>query len=366
MEPLPSFKIPYFIGCNDDWDSYLSNYRDVEIKEVNFDICKDTGFIQLRELMDPNLVYSKYHSEAVGEVWRKHHKKFSEFVLRRMRYGDRVLEIGGSNGNLANLIYNESECSYTIVDPNPNIETISENIRVEKSFFPNISNHAQGSNVIIHSHILEHFYKPIEMLDNIYKLCYPHNEHIFSVPNMWSGLKNKNVNTVNFEHTFFLPEYQLDEMLSKCGFKIIEKEYFGTHSIFYHTRRKDKTEKLEYSNFYERNKKLFNDFVYDNLEFVKYINSQLKHYNQTYIFGAHIFSQFMFSNGLNQNFVDGIIDNSINKHGKRLFGTDMKVYSPDILKGKDDTTLVVVKMGEYTNEVADQIRNMDCRVHVIC
>ena len=46
----------------------------------SWEICKDPGCIQLSKLLLIDLVYSSYHSEALGEVWKIHHKNFTKFI----------------------------------------------------------------------------------------------------------------------------------------------------------------------------------------------------------------------------------------------------------------------------------------------
>lgn len=73
-----------------------------------------------------------------------------------------------------------------------------------------------------------------------------------------------------------------------------------------------------------------------------------------YLFGAHIFSQYLISFGLNVNRLECIIDNDFNKQGKRLYGTDLKVFSPKILS-KDNDPVVILKAGVYNQEIKKDI-----------
>ena len=73
-----------------------------------------------------------------------------------------------------------------------------------------------------------------------------------------------------------------------------------------------------------------------------------------YLFGAHIFSQCLISFGLNVNRIQCIIDNDFNKQNKRLYGTDLKVFSPKILS-KDNDPVVILKAGVYDQEIKKDI-----------
>ena len=44
--------------------------------DLIFDISKSSGIVQIRKLLPMELVYKKFHSEALGNIWNKHHKNF--------------------------------------------------------------------------------------------------------------------------------------------------------------------------------------------------------------------------------------------------------------------------------------------------
>jgi hypothetical protein len=54
-----------------------------------------------------------------------------------------------------------------------------------------------------------------------------------------------------------------------------------------------------------------------------------------------------------------LLDNDVNKHGKRLYGTELQVLSPQVLRGVRGAT-VVLKAGMYTQEIREDIlRNIN-------
>ena len=73
-----------------------------------------------------------------------------------------------------------------------------------------------------------------------------------------------------------------------------------------------------------------------------------------YIFGAHVFSQYLIGFGLITDRIICLLDNDINKHGKRLYGTNLMVQSPNIL-AEDNCPVVILKAGVYNDEIRDDI-----------
>ena len=116
IEELHSIKnFPVFIGSTSDKIS-----TDL-FHDLTFDICKETGLIQLRDLIDSDIIYGKFHSEAIGEVWNKHYDMFIE-LLSKYKNNNDILEIGGSDSRLATkfLEKNNDVKSWIIIEPSMN------------------------------------------------------------------------------------------------------------------------------------------------------------------------------------------------------------------------------------------------------
>jgi hypothetical protein len=172
-------------------------------------------------------------------------------------------------------------------------------------------------------------------------------------------LKRKYTNALNFEHTIFLTEPYIEYLLSKYHFRVIKKEYFKEdHSIFYACVRDSKVKSSSLpKRLFEYNKKIFLEYVNYYHQLIDDLNSKIKKLQKDqklYLFGAHIFSQYLISFGLNIKRIDCIIDNDFNKQGKRLYGTDFKVFSPKILSNNNDP-VVILKAGVYNQEIKKDI-----------
>lgn len=89
---------------------------------------------------------------------------------------------------------------------------------------------------------------------------------------------------------------------------------------------------------------------------IKDLNYKIKKLDKDkklYLFGAHIFSQYLIGFGLNVDNLECIIDNDSFKQGKRLYGTNFKVHSPKVLKNQNP--VVILKAGVYNDEIKDDI-----------
>jgi hypothetical protein len=181
-------------------------------------------------------------------------------------------------------------------------------------------------------------------------------------------LEKKYTNCLNFEHTYYLSEEYVDYLTKMYNLAVVDKEYFkDDHSIFYSVK---KTTTEEYpspvllDNLYDKNKKLFYFYIKSLTDQVVEINKQIGENENVYLFGAHVFSQYLVNLGLDITNVLNILDNDSNKQNKRLYGTSLTVVSPETLRYKKDA-IVILKAGAYTKEVKNQIKKINSRVRFI-
>ena len=73
-----------------------------------------------------------------------------------------------------------------------------------------------------------------------------------------------------------------------------------------------------------------------------------------YLFGAHVFAQYLTAFGLDITRITSVLDNDSKKQGNRLYGTPLLVNSPKILKDVQNP-VVILKAGVYKNEIKEDI-----------
>lgn len=355
LENLFSLKqFPTYVGC------VTTPHEKDDFLDLSVDICKETGILQLKHLASLDQVYLHPHNDAIGPTWQEHNKRFIKFIEEYSL--KQILEIGGGSGKLASeYVSMHTDVNWTILDPNPLFEKNNQ-IHGKKEYFSSNLNFEHTFDTIIHSHVLEHQSSPEEFFFNISKFLKPNGYHIFSFPNLYEWLSRKYLNCISFEHTIFLMENYVDVALKKTGFELIKKTKFrDDHSIFYLTKFSGIKSNENYPNLYNKNKQLYLDYVQYYSEFVFKLNLQLKNFpHKVYLFGAHIFSQYLLAFGLDQSKLSGILDNSKLKIGKRLYGTNLQVFDPEIIV--NENVGIILKVGAYRNEIIQQLKNINPNV----
>jgi 2-polyprenyl-3-methyl-5-hydroxy-6-metoxy-1,4-benzoquinol methylase len=356
LEHLYTFKdFPVFFGCT-------SNLREKDLTaDMKWGIDPTTGMIQLTELIPLDILYMEQHVDATGQTWSEYNNDFSEYVLKN-KVGD-VLEIGGGSGKIANIILSkDNNINFTAIEPNPLFEE-KDNLKIIRSFFSKDLKNQIGSNhTVIFSQVYEHVYNPEEFLNEISEFLPVGGRLVFAYPNLEYWFKNKFTNAINFEHTMLMTDYYVDYFLKKTGFDILEKAEYKNHSHFYTVEKTNKKENVILDNRYGYYKEMFNNYITYHKDLVSKINKQIKETSsEVFLFGGHIFSQYLIAFGLNVSRITNILDNSLLKQEKRLYGSDLIVKSPKILS-KYNNPVVILKAGLYNDEIKkDILENINCK-----
>jgi hypothetical protein len=351
LEDLYTFKqFPVFMGCTEQ------NLSDDVLSDMNWKISRESGMIQLNPLLPLDVVYSAEHgSGTTGKAWDEHHSSFASFIYKFKPKN--ILEIGGLHGILAKkYLQLESNVDWTMVEPNPTVDP-NLPIKVIKGFFDDKFTSDNKFEAVVHSHVLEHVYNPDEFMSHKSSFMEEGNLLIFTLPNMEVMLTNNYTNCINFEHTVYFTEPYIEYFLSKYGFELVEKYYFKKdHSIFYCARKTNTAQNaILPSGLYEKNKSIFQNYINSHINDVNYLN---KFTSETtlpvYLFGAHIFSQYLISFGLDTSKIVYLLDNDIQKENKRLYGTSLISKSPKILKHVPNA-VVILRAGVYNDEIMKDI-----------
>lgn len=349
-------KLPTFMGCVD----IESTHKEDVFWEMKWGYKDDSTF----GVIDPppaELIYLNQHNELVGPTWENHLSSFSKFVSEKVR--GKVLEIGAGHCLLServDLLNPGLFEQWDILEPNPLIQSNSRG-ELFKEYFPSKTIKNKNYDVIVHSHVLEHVVSPITFLIDCYETLKTDGEIIMSVPNMKNMADNSDLNLLMFEHLTYLTFDEIQNIAQFAGFKIINFQHFDQHSIFFHLKKieKDNSNKSFKSILTTVEiEKLIDNYSNEILDKVKEIKKFMDDNNfKFYIFGAHIFTQYLIALGLDHNKIVALLDNSKFKQGKRLYGTNLKVLGPMEILGESNLG-IILPMGNYEAEVIKQLAEL--------
>jgi len=343
--------------------------KNFEYNELSFSQCNYCNTIQLDKLIDLNKLYEKSHNfTSVGNIWHNYFKLFVE-KIQKLTNNKIVLEIGDGSGKIALNINNYS--SWYIVEPNknPNVNfNKNKNIYFIEKFFDETFNIDKKIDIIVHSHLFEHIYEPNIFIRKCYEVLNENGEMFFGVPNM-SYLAD-NITPflgIFFEHTIFLNKENIEYLLEKNNFKLIEIIDYEKHSTIYHCIKlpinnnifcERKTQK--FLNYYDTFMNTLSNFKI----FIKECNDIISTTNKSvYIFGASYNTQIIINLGLNINNIKGILDNCKEKQNKYLYGINLNIYDPSVIENEE--CIIILKNGYYINEIIEQLHHLNNNVQII-
>ena len=350
LEDLYIFKsFPVFMGCTQQDSS-----KDI-LSDMSCKISSESGMIQLNPLLPLDVVYSAEHgSGTTGKIWDEHHTSFSNFIYKFKP--KTILEIGGLHGILAKKYLElDNNINWTMVEPNPTVDP-NLPIKVIKKLFDDKFISDNKFEAVIHSHVLEHIYNPNEFISHKSSFMNDGDLLIFTLPNMKAMLENNYTNCLNFEHTTYITEPYIEYFLNKHNFKLVEKQYFKKdHSIFYCAKKTNNILANLPNELYKKNKTTFQKYINSHLNDVNKINKIINKTNlPVYLFGAHVFSQYLISFGLNVSKIEYLLDNDVKKENKRLYGTSLISKNPKILKDIPEA-IVILRAAGYNDEIKNDI-----------
>jgi hypothetical protein len=346
LEPLHTFaRFPVFMGC-----TTRPQETDV-LADMSWWISRGSGLIQLNPLIPLDVLYPESHGAgSVGALWARHHAAFAAFL--RADRPQAVFEIGGSHGILEREYRAHGGAQWTILEPNPAPVPGCQAQFVRGFFGPDFRFDGEFDTVV-HSHVFEHIYEPVAFMEQLSGFMREGQTLAFSIPNLQVMLERGYTNCINFEHTLLLSEPYVDHLLARHGFRLQRKEYFlEDHSVFYSARRDSTVRAGELpSGLYELHAQLYRRYVSSHKELAREINARIAHSaSPVYLFGAHVFAQYMLAFGLDASRLTGILDNDPHKQGKRLCGTSLQVSAPAILRDLE-RPVVILRAGVYNAEI---------------
>jgi hypothetical protein len=327
-------------------ESLVSEDIKIELKLYG---CENCGSVQLKELLDPKILYSTPHNSTYNTpLWKEHHISLSEFIYNH-KDSDSIIEVGGYSGILAkNLLEKDSRIEYTILDicdedPHiPNVRFIRGNCETYE-FSENTT--------VVMSHVFEHLYEPSKFISNLSR---QNVKNVFiSIPNMSSLIKNRTIPIVQQEHTFYCDYNDIIYLFSKEKYSCKTSFNFKNHSLFFHFVRNENTNLVE--NFDIKR-------INENYSVYEYNKNKIKNIRDFdtpfYIVPAGLYGQIIYyflSDKLKSQTL-GFLDNDPSKIGRRLYGTPFSIFKMDKVKEYDSITVLIFN-GVYTNEIREQLNS---------
>lgn len=316
--------------------------------------CSSCGIIQLQNLINPDILYSISHNNTYNTpTWNSHHLLFEEFIKKNCKYNN-LLEIGGGNGYLGSKLYNTS-LKYSVLDlfePTNKIEGIQYKVENCETF--NYNNYTS----VILSHVFEHLYKPLDFIKRVSSSQV--KELFISVPNLKSALDSNSISFIHNEHTFYFEESDIVSIFNKYKYRLQDKFYFNTHSIFFYFVFDETFINIETNALINSQSEQFMQY------FINRENklSTIKTNNPTFIIPSGHFGSVIYSYLKDKTNIIGFLDNDTSKQSKYLYGTYILTYPISHISNYENID-IILHAGPYSNELQTQLMSYNTNIKLI-
>ena len=339
------------VGC------YSTDEPTINLIPYNILLCSKCKTSQTKYLGDLNEVYRINHADSTGTIMKNLHIKVKDLLVNLKNNNtlniNNIVEIGASRGILSDLLLDEKVVDkYYVIEPNF-IGNDRENRIVINDYFENVDfNEYKNSNTILISHVLEHFYNPMDIIEII-----KDNNSIENFILVWPDLeyyKNNDVyHVLNTEHTYYVDNNFIVDLFNNHNFELITQQDYVGHSVLFAFKRNNNLS-LKLLNNKDYSLELFIKNIYNKKQIIDGFIEKNKD-KQISIWPASVHTQFLLLFFGSEQF-NYVFDNSPNKFDKYLYGYNLKCLSFKEYVN-DDKFAVILNGGVFNKEVKDLINN---------
>lgn len=354
-----------------DYTNYVAHYHvniNSNINEhikipFNIYICSKCKTVQNKYLGDLSEIYKINHADSTGITMINLHKINKDLIVKYKNNITNIIEIGSSKGVLADNILEELNLQYYIIEPS--FFGDRTNKIIIDDYYENVDDNNIDANTIIISHVFEHFYEPNKILEKIYNNKKIKNFFLV-FPDLEYYINNNILHVLNTEHIYYIDNDFLIKVLESYGFNLIEKEYYNGHSVLFYFNRNEFIEKKEI-NIINKNYSLdlYYNNIFNNIKLIKDLLDKNKNCKK-YIWPASIHSLYLFIFGLDEKILDGMLDNSLNKIGNKMYGTNLHIFSFNkIIEENNKNIFIIINGGVFNIEIEEKIKKSNIKYLII-
>lgn len=333
-------------------------------------LCKYCNHLQLRYIANPELMFNDYlYVSGTSKVTKDHFRVYSSELLKvskiKKKSQYKLIEIASNDGTfLDNFDHNKN--IIVGIDPAKNLKKIAskksrviindyfdykKSIEIQNKY--GLFDFIVANNVFAHVKNLNSFTKGVSnLISNI-------GIFVFEVSYLPNVIKKKTFDTIYHEHMSFHSIIPLIHFFNKFNLQIFDYKLIKVQggSIRIYVSKKDmykiQHEKVNKLIFLEKNtfklnkintyKKFYNQIYKNKLQTIKNLDILKKNNFKIIGYGAAAKTTTLLSFfGINENYIDYIIDDNPLKQGHCLPGTEIKIVPKKYIKKLRPTHILIL------------------------
>lgn len=315
--------------------------------------CNRCNCLQLKYQVDLSILYSDvYMNSYFSPSWKDHHEQFSNFIITNTNVSS-FLEIGANRGDLYKLLSKEKTIDYTTLDMFKHSELPSE----IKFLHGNCESFDfTGFKAIILSHVFEHLYSPRTFIANFRKANV--HEVFISIPNFDQLLEQQSIQLLHSQHIFYCGIEYIIYLFSlfnyRCNKHTLYNGNFKSNMIHFVSDYGMSPLPIPSTQIH-----LYKEIYVNKIQQIQQFQVPLN----CYIAPSGVYGQFFYYFLNKKDNILGFLDNNIQRHNKKLYGTDKLVYSPHNIDYHNVT--VIICECPYKEEIIYGLRQLCDSVNLL-
>lgn len=328
---------------------------DITINQT-FLVCPDCQCTQLKELINPVILYKNAHNMTMDTPsWSKHHESFANFVGECIKEKAKVMEVGGCSRKILDTCGDKlkSYGSLDLCDPENKISGVNYHLGNCESY--NFSDF----DTIIMSHVFEHLFEPAKFVCQAAKSGV--KNIIVSIPNLKELVKSRSPSVLHNEHTYYVDKKYVETIFAGFGsYRLTKQKDFLKHSLFFNFQLENPGPSCEPFRFI--NKDSISTQICTSLieKMTKIQKIEFENENKVAIIPAGHLGQLVY-HYLSEEIKEKVLmfcDNDPTKQGKRVYGTHAKTYPFDVLRDRNtNCSNFILFGGVYEEELLAQLKS---------
>ena len=330
-------------------------------------LCKSCGHSQLRELVNPSIMFSNYlYVSGTSNVLRKHFEDYAFKMIKKfkLKKKDLILDIACNDGTFLENFTKKKFENVVGVEPAKNLRNLNKKKKIKiNTIFFNYTNSfllkkkyqkfklITANNVCAHIPDVDDFFKGVKnILDD-------NGVFVFEVSYLLDVINKLTFDTIYHEHMSYhtikpLIKFARKNNLQVFDFDLIKAQGGSIRIYVSHLGiKKVNNKKIKKQISLENNKRLFSENLYDN--YMKRINNQknillkvlknLKKQKKNIIgFGAPAkLTTFSYKFDINNRIVPFVVDDNYLKQNRYSPGKNIKIISYKELKTKKFDAIII-------------------------
>lgn len=327
-------------------------------------VCMESGHFQLKNVINPRYLY-QYSTYSFRTLSSQKINDELKFLIENLEVDKcnsnttKILEIGGNNYELANLL-SAKVANYIICDP---ILSDYENCKSNVSSWGGmIEDHMDRvreykPNLIVGRHVLEHIVDPFDTLLKLVEIVPDGTLFCFETPNLRSILSKLRFDAIFHQHLHYYDESSIAFLVQKLNcelIKIITNPLGANGGSLLFSFKKSRKSSIFVNPQYQSIEEKVSYFKNQLNTFQKVIESQMSILNawtgEKFGYGAGLMlATYNYHLGGRIESLKGILDDDISKAGFSYKNIDIKIYHSSTVS---ESTFALMLITSLENQLA--------------